>query len=54
MPSTLAAVTVAAAAVLPTAFGQFVTAPQNLTLKKGAAGINVRYKEVRIVVFLGD
>lgn len=47
MPSTLAALAVAATAVLPAVSAQFVTAPQNLTLKKGAAGVNVRYKEVR-------
>ncbi|EOD42940.1 putative carboxypeptidase s1 protein [Neofusicoccum parvum UCRNP2] len=46
MPSTLAALAVAATAVLPAVSAQFVTAPQNLTLKKGAAGVNVRYKEV--------
>ncbi|KAF4544455.1 Carboxypeptidase s1 [Lasiodiplodia theobromae] len=47
MPSMLAAVALAATAVLPAAVSaQFVTAPTNLTLKKGAAGVNVRYKEV--------
>lgn len=47
MPSMLAAVAIAATAVLPAAVSaQSVTAPTNLTLKKGAAGVNVRYKEV--------
>ncbi|OJD29552.1 carboxypeptidase d [Diplodia corticola] len=43
MPSSIIA-TLAVAATAVSA--QFVTAPSNLTLKKGAAGVNVRYKEV--------
>ncbi|KAL0259260.1 hypothetical protein SLS55_006765 [Diplodia seriata] len=42
MPSVFTTIAVAATAVS----AQFVTAPTNLTLKKGAAGVNVRYKEV--------
>ncbi|KAK7524696.1 Alpha/Beta hydrolase protein [Phyllosticta citriasiana] len=35
-----------ASALLSPAFAQFVSPPKNLTLKQGAASINVRYKEV--------
>ncbi|KAK8247030.1 Alpha/Beta hydrolase protein [Phyllosticta capitalensis] len=35
-----------ASALLSPALAQFVSPPKNLTLKQGAAGVNVRYKEV--------
>ncbi|KAK7535668.1 Alpha/Beta hydrolase protein [Phyllosticta citricarpa] len=47
MPSlTMIKAALTASALLSPAFAQFVSPPKNLTLKQGAASINVRYKEV--------